>query len=259
MDAQQRGTGLRVVPTTAGGGDPEVLAAIQSSRLLGGLPRPDLAALLSVARMRRRGRREVLGRATDDMVLLLLTGTAKEHRTTAEGLDVVVGVLGAGDMAGLTATLGRPSGGDITSLEPAQALVIAGSDLRALARSRPAIALSWLQTTTNELADLRDESLTFTATSTTERVLRRLVQLCERWGEPCEEGLRLRPRLTQEELASWAGSSRESTAKVLQSLRQAGIISTRRRSLTVLDPEALQARGSRGEDGPLQDLISKVQ
>jgi CRP/FNR family transcriptional regulator, cyclic AMP receptor protein len=251
--------GLRIVPPSAGGSDPEVLAAIQSSRLLGSLPRPDLAALLSVARMRRRGRREVLSRGTDDMVLLLLTGTAKEHRTTADGLDVVVGVLGAGDMTGLTATLGRPSGGDVTTLEPAQALMIAGSDLRSLARSRPAIALSWLQTTTNELADLRDEALAFTATSTTERVLRRLQQLCERWGEPCDEGLRLRPRLTQEELASWAGSSRESTAKVLQSLRQAEIISTRRRSLTVLDPEALQSRSARGSDGPLRDLIAKVQ
>ena len=46
--------------------------------------------------------------------------------------------------------------------------------------------------------------------------------------------------ITQEELAGWAGASREATSKALQSLRALGWVQTRRRRLVVRDLEALR-------------------
>ena len=46
--------------------------------------------------------------------------------------------------------------------------------------------------------------------------------------------------LSQEELASWCGASRESTVKALRTLRDIGAISTGRRTATLHDTEALR-------------------
>jgi hypothetical protein len=49
---------------------PELAVAVSDTRLLGGLPHPDLEAVLRVCRARRRERGELLLRATDDAVLM---------------------------------------------------------------------------------------------------------------------------------------------------------------------------------------------
>jgi CRP-like cAMP-binding protein len=48
-------------------------------------------------------------------------------------------------------------------------------------------------------------------------------------------------RLSQEELASWVGATREATAKALAMLRSMGVINTARRRVEVLDAARLQA------------------
>jgi CRP-like cAMP-binding protein len=48
--------------------------------------------------------------------------------------------------------------------------------------------------------------------------------------------------ITQEELASWVGSSREGVNKALHTLRGLRWVETERRAITVLDMEALRKR-----------------
>ena len=48
--------------------------------------------------------------------------------------------------------------------------------------------------------------------------------------------------ITQEELASWVGSSREGVNKALHTLRGLNWVTTERRAITVLDMEALRRR-----------------
>jgi CRP/FNR family transcriptional regulator, cyclic AMP receptor protein len=236
----------------------ELLEAIRGSRMLGRVSSEELPAVLSVSRIVRGGAGARLLRRTDDAVLILLSGSAKEHAPNLEGSDVVLRVLGTGDVAGLTGVLAVEGRANVTSLESAQALVIEGSDLRTLAGSTLDMARGWADATTRQLAELRQQLILFAATSTAERVIHRLVELTERWGEPYEGGLRVRAHLTQEELASWAGASRESTARVLQSLRRAGIVATSRRTLVVNDPERLRRRAGTTLDLTVTELLPTV-
>jgi CRP-like cAMP-binding protein len=50
--------------------------------------------------------------------------------------------------------------------------------------------------------------------------------------------------LTQEELAGWAGASREAVTKALHSLRELGWIETGRRTVTIRDIDALRGRAA---------------
>jgi len=72
------------------------------------------------------------------------------------------------------------------------------------------------------------------------RVARRLVELSERFGEPCEEGIEVTLALSQEELAAWTASSREAVAKAMRLLRELGWIETRRRRVVIREIAALR-------------------
>jgi CRP/FNR family transcriptional regulator, cyclic AMP receptor protein len=55
-----------------------------------------------------------------------------------------------------------------------------------------------------------------------------------------ERGFEIVLPLSQEEVASWVGASREAVSKALQLLRALQIVETGRRRVTVLDRDALR-------------------
>lgn len=241
------------VGTMPGRHGPSDAAAARASGLLAGLPRDDLALVLGVARVVQQPRATLVLRESDDEVVVVLGGAAKEHRSNRDGLDVVTGLLGPGDTAGLPAALGHPGGARLTTLEPATLLLVPGRELRGLVTSRPAIAGACLHAVGAQLGELRDRQVDTAGTSTRDRLVHRLLELATRWGRPVDDVVLVRLHLTQEELASWAGVSRESAGKVLADLRRAGIVHTGRRELIVRDLAALEARVGarhrRGADG----------
>jgi CRP-like cAMP-binding protein len=68
-----------------------------------------------------------------------------------------------------------------------------------------------------------------------------LVELAERFGSDSGDGaIEVAIPLTQDELAAWSASSRESTARALHTLRELGVLETHRRRLIVRDLERLR-------------------
>ncbi len=77
--------------------------------------------------------------------------------------------------------------------------------------------------------------------SVTARIARLLVLLARRHGVPSGEGvLEVAWRITHQEIAAWAGATRETTTVVLGRLRRDGLIAWRGQRLRVLDAEALE-------------------
>ncbi|MFA9432483.1 Crp/Fnr family transcriptional regulator [Egicoccus sp. AB-alg2] len=221
---------------------PDVVAAARASALLGSLSRDDLALVLGVAQAADHARGSLVLRESDDDVVVVLRGAAKEHRSNLDGVDVVTALLGPGDTAGLPAALGHPGAARVTTLEPATLLVLPGRELRPLVEAHPAVAAACLHAVGAQLGELRDRQVSFAGTSTRERLVHRLLELATRWGQQVDDVVMVRLHLTQEELASWAGVSRESAAKVLADLRRTGIVHTGRRELIVRDLAALETR-----------------
>jgi CRP/FNR family cyclic AMP-dependent transcriptional regulator len=226
-----------------------LVRAVHTSPLLGHLPDDDLAAMLTAAKVRHGGRGARLARSDEDAALVVLQGAAVATVPSPAGAEVMLDLLGPGATTGVAVVLGQPDGGvDVTAIDPCDALAFSGVDVRQLLAERPALALATLRLLAQQLATRMQETVRFASTSTTERVVERLLTLAERWGEPLPDGTtRIVVPLTQDRLASWANVSRESTAKVLHDLRRAGAVRTGRRELTVLDVELLRAR--RAPDG----------
>jgi CRP/FNR family transcriptional regulator, cyclic AMP receptor protein len=87
--------------------------------------------------------------------------------------------------------------------------------------------------------DADRKRLEFATLDTLGRVAWRLQELSERFGEQTADGIDVELPLSQEQLASWCGASREATVRALATLRTPGCIATGRRSVLIRDIEAL--------------------
>jgi CRP/FNR family transcriptional regulator, cyclic AMP receptor protein len=231
--------------------------AARTSVLLGVLSAEELDEVVQAGHgVRARRGRHVL-HAGESTVAVVLRGAAVVRRHTTNGSEVVAELLGPGGAYGLAAALGHPDvAADLTALDDVEALLVPGRTLRHLVATRPLIAHACLRAVTTQLADAHRETARFAASSTAARVELRLLELADRWGVDDGGAVHIGLPLTQEELASWARSSRESTARTLQTLRRAGIIATGRRELTILDLPTLRARRQRDTADPtIRELL----
>jgi CRP/FNR family cyclic AMP-dependent transcriptional regulator len=178
-------------------------------------------------------------------VLVLLSGRAKISIDTEDGREVVLGFCGPGRLIGEFAVIDREArSGTIEALEPIEALALAGEDFLALLEQRPGVSMALLRDLVRRFRDVDRLRIEFASAHTLGRVAARLTELVDQHGEPVTDGIAITLPISQEELAGWAGSSRESTAKALQTLRGLGAIRTERRRIVVLDEEALRRQSA---------------
>jgi CRP/FNR family transcriptional regulator, cyclic AMP receptor protein len=221
------------------------------TRLLGGrLSGEDRDALLAAGCLMRVGSRQPLLRGQEDRVLLVQRGAAKAWLVTDGGDQVITGIVGPGHTAGLLGVLGyTETGQNVTSLEPVDALSVTGADLRHLIATRARITAACLQTVAEQHATANAERRRFAGTSVSQRVAQRLLELVTHWGQPDDGAIRIDLHLSQQELAAWSGTSRESVAKVLKRMRANGLVATDWRTLHVLDLPRLREHCERSAPG----------
>ena len=212
---------------------------------LGSLSAPQQEDLMGRGRRQRyrRGASLFVEGASSQRVFLLLSGRVKIWLLTEDGREVVLAMRAPGDLLGELSFLdGHPHSASASTVEPAEALVIAASDFRAFLEAQPAVAMKMLELLSRRLRDSDEKRTEFAAFDTVGRVARRLVELADRFGDAGEAGIRITLPMTQEELAGWTGASREAVSKALGTLRSLGWIETHRREITVLNPEGLRKR-----------------
>lgn len=136
----------------------------------------------------------------------------------AEGRTCFVDLLGPGD------TLGVPEGvrapWTVTAWRPTRLVALHGPDVAAAVAAQSA-RVAWVAST-------------FAWFSVPERVHRRLADVAERLGRPVPGGVQLPCALTQEELASMVGASRETVNRALMGMVRAGAVEVRGRGRYVV-------------------------
>lgn len=233
----------------------------RGSVLLGSLHTTELMALVGIGHGARLAAGRTLLHGTEDAATVVLDGVVATRSLSTNGGDHLIGLHNHGETLGLAVVLGHPdTARQSLALTPVDALVLPGHPLRRLIAEEPRVARACLRTLASQLAAVQRLDDRFAGTTTGERVLLRLLELTERFGEPGPAGrVRIALPLTQEDLASWARTSRESTARQLQQLRTAGILATGRRDLTVLDVDALRRRVQHhGADPVISRLLRHI-
>jgi CRP-like cAMP-binding protein len=206
-------------------------------------------ALLSAGHVRRWSLGEVLFREGDTAgsAIVIVSGLVKIHKRGRDGDELILSLCGPGDLLGeVTAVQGAARSADAVALEDVEAATVAVADLRALLARYPRLALVLLDLALRRLRLADQRRLEFAAAESLPRVTSRLLELAERFGVAGPDGtLVVAMPISQEELASWAAASRESTARALRTLRELGLIETHRKRMVVLDADGLRQHASR--------------
>lgn len=180
----------------------------------------------------------------DAPVVVMLDGRVRVSALASDGRELVLAFRGPGSILGEVAALdGGRCSATVTALDDVQAIMLSPAEFHAFLRARPDAAIALVRLSGQRLRDADRKRVEFAALDTPGRVAARIVELADRFGQPQPDGsILITLTLSQEELATWVGSSREATVKALGQLRGLGWLETGRRRILVNDLQALQKR-----------------
>lgn len=205
----------------------------------------DSAALLALVRRRsvRRGEPLLRAGAAGDEVVLVLSGRVKLIAYGADRREVVLALRGPGELIGEMAALGsRRRSADAIAVDEVDAGVLEAAELREFLHDHPDAAMVLIRMLVARLGEATRDVIDLATRDSVGRVAKRLLELSDEHGTPVDGGTRIELSLSQDELASWTGATRETVSRALRLMRQLGWVATDHRSITVLDADALRAR-----------------
>lgn len=178
-------------------------------------------------------------------LVVILEGLAKVRSYSADGEEVVMALLGPGDLLGEMAVLtAGVRNADVVALTRLLTVKLRAGGYRQLLFQDCNLALELARLLAQRLTALNRRFLLRGADAST-RLLATLVELAltaSRGRDP----LALIPPLAQRELAVMAGLSRETTSRTLGQLRQRGTVSDDPQGMRIVDLASLRKRGLLG-------------
>lgn len=178
-----------------------------------------------------------------DRLYVILEGKVKLGRSSNDGRESLLAILGPGEMFGeLSLFDPGPRTSTATALTDAVILALSNEQLRPWLAGRPEVAAALLQALARRLRRTNEAMADLVFSDVPGRVAKALMDLGEKFGEITAEGLMVTHDMTQEELAQLVGASRETVNKALADFAQRGWIRLESRQVMILDVERLGRR-----------------
>jgi CRP/FNR family cyclic AMP-dependent transcriptional regulator len=208
--------------------------------LLRDVPPDDVRRLLAIARRRTFGRGEVVFHEHDpaDSLHLIAKGRFAIRITTPLGEDAMLALRGPGEAFGELALVSGPDAvrtATVESLEPGETHAVYRGEFQRLRREHPKVGDVLVALLADALSRTNGLLLDAYYAPAEKRVLRRLLDVARLYPDGAV-------RLTQEDLASLAGTSRATVNRVLRDEERRGSVELARGVSAIRDVEALARR-----------------
>jgi CRP/FNR family transcriptional regulator, cyclic AMP receptor protein len=216
---------------------------VRAPRPLEGLPPEELQKVIERAKRRTYAAGEVVFQEGDpaDSLHVVLRGRLAVMVTSPDGREMTFAIVGEDQVLGELALLAVDNhrAATVRALEPTETLVIHRRDfdhLRQRHRAMSELLIHILSERVLILSAQVEEALYLPVQT---RILRRLVELAETYGEGHVPAV---IPLTQEDIAGLAGTARATVNRILRAERNRGTVSLEKRRITVLDLDSLVRR-----------------
>ena len=177
-----------------------------------------------------------------ESLFLLCDGLAKVRTYTSDGDEVVMSLLGSGDVFGEMAVFdGDSRSADVVALTPLRLVKLRIPPFAALLEKNTGLGVSLAKLEATRLRDLNRRFALQTADATT-RLLDALAYLARKSSSTDDPQAPI-PDLTQQEIALIAGLARETASRALSKLRSRGTVTEENGMLSLVDLKPLQKRG----------------
>jgi CRP/FNR family cyclic AMP-dependent transcriptional regulator len=198
------------------------------------LPLQDAEDLMAHATIRSYPRHTIIINEGDetDSVYFIISGLVRVYLADAEGNEVSIGTLKAGEYFGEMALEPGSRSASVSALEPTSLAVVRMADFRSFLRNHPDFVFSLIGKLIRRARAVTQNLKSLALLD----VYGRLVQLLQQLAQDSEEKNVITEPLTQQELASRIGCSREMVSKIMKDLTAGGYLVISRRRIEIKRP-----------------------
>lgn len=192
--------------------------------LFDGLSQEELSAIEKHAVPKRYRRNTVIIEHGDDAsaLYILLSGLVKVFVSDERGKEVVLREQGPGSVLGELALLaGMPRTASVMTLENCEFLVLSKRSFDQCLADHPNIAFNLVRALARQVQLLTESVSDFALLDVYGRVAKILTESASE-----EDGQRITPKFTHQQIADRVGASREMIGKILKDLKVGGYLST---------------------------------
>jgi CRP/FNR family transcriptional regulator, cyclic AMP receptor protein len=181
-----------------------------------------------------------------EYLYIIQAGKVKVRRTTTDGRETLLAVLGPADIFGELALFDPgPRASTVTTLTPVHTMTLDRQGLHNWILEYPQIAEHLLRLLARRVRRTNDALCDLSFADVPGRLARQLLDLATRFGERNGDSMHVDHELTHKELAQLVGSTRETVNKTLQDFTQRGWIRYHGKTIYIDEPTELAQRSSR--------------
>jgi CRP-like cAMP-binding protein len=202
----------------------------------------EIDSVLAQAAVRRVARNEMILRRGDPSsgANIIVSGRVRIGTMSEDGREVTLGVLGPGDVLGEMSVLdGEDVSADVTALEDCVLLFIERARFLRLLRANSDLCLRLMAVLCRRLRRANATLEELALLDLGARLARLLLRLAQDYGVPARLGTRIEVKLSQKDLGTLVGSSREKVNKQLREWEAEGLVGKEEGRMVILRAEAL--------------------
>lgn len=199
------------------------VTALRTFPMFYGVPEKSLEGLARVSMMRRASRNSAVVRAGDrtDFVYFVLSGSLKVLVSDEEGREVILSMLGPGELFGEMGVLDdNPRSATVVAVTPSDLIVMAKSDFKRCLQENFEVCMYIMRNLVQRLrtADRKIESLALMD------VYGRVARLLLEMSETVDGKKVVTRKISKQDIAKMIGASREMVSRVMKDLQLQGFI-----------------------------------
>ncbi|MEW5853066.1 MAG: Crp/Fnr family transcriptional regulator [Myxococcota bacterium] len=171
-----------------------------------------------------------------DSLFVIASGRVKVVLYGESGREVILSVLKEGDFFGEMSLLdNQPRSANVRAIEPSRMLILSREPFHSALRGGPHVAIPILAEMSRRLRRADESIASLALLDVYGRVARFLLDMAKQDGVQVEDGVRIKERPTQQQIAAMVGTSRETVSRALNEFQRRGLIEMDGKSL-VLKP-----------------------
>ncbi len=180
---------------------------------------------------------------------VLVNGHLKITQTNADGQQIVLRILGAGDPSGITRALRRDDyPGTATALQDVLLIAWNTSDWDIFLRLHPNLAINMMQVISGRMQEAHERVKELSTSDARSRIAAAILRLGRRQGTAENGGYRIDFPITKQDIAEMSGTTLHTASRILAEWDRIGLIETGRQRLVICRLSGLE--GMIGDSRP---------
>jgi len=172
-----------------------------------------------------------------DCLFMILEGRIKVTILGDDGREIILTMLGPGDLFGEMALLdNEPRSATAIAVEESELLLLQRSDFQAVVGENPGISVALIKVLTARLRRANHQIQTLALLDVYGRVARVILDMAREEGRRLKDGRIAFRRATHQEIANRIGTTRETVTRMLKDLERQGLVRVEGREI-ILQPD----------------------